>query len=108
MKIESNQEISIISKYDDYQQIEQELGIDLVTFVKALKYEIHKIVNGKVEQSSYDVKPMFWQNEWYFIFNEQYGYDDDFSYHKELVKVKDFGITWTIKEKLENETKKIN
>ena len=91
----------IINKLGAREDIEDELGIDLVTFVKALKYEIHKIVNGEIEPSSYDVKPMFWKDEWYFIFNEQYGYD--LSYHHELVKVKDFGITWTIKEELEND-----
>lgn len=74
-----------------YKDIEDELGIDLITLIKALKNGIHK---KDYLDCCYDCKLRFMEGEWYLA--QQF--DENYSY---IVKTKDYGKTWTLtKEEL--------
>ena len=73
------------------EDIEEELGIDLITLFKALKNGIYKKGEHNI---CFDTKLRFMKNEFYLAqpFDENYQY---------IVKTKDYGKTWALtKEEL--------
>ena len=68
------------------EDIEDELGIDLITLYKALKNGIYK---KDCLDCCYDTKLRFMKGEWYLAqpFDENYTY---------IVKTKDYGKTWAL------------
>ena len=114
--IEIRTALEKLSKIED---IEEELGIDLITLFKALKqkevyiresfcqevlghWEINKTLLIYLDyvgdnEAYYD----FINKEWVLTFTE---WENGFDYHEMLVRLKDYGKTWALtKEELENE-----
>lgn len=74
------------------EDIEDELGVDLITLLKALKNGIHK---KDYLDCCYDCKLRFMKDDWYLA----QPFDENYSY---IVKTKDYGKTWALtKEELE-------
>ena len=114
--IEIRTALEKLSKLED---IEEELGIDLITLFKALKQEEVYIREGFCQEvwgqweinktlpiylyyvgdnEAYDD---FINKEWVLTFTE---WEKGFDYHEMLVRLKDYGKTWALnKEELENE-----
>ena len=114
--IEIRTALEKLSKIED---IEEELGIDLITLFKALKqkevyiresfcqevwghWEINKTLliylDYVGDNEAYDD---FINKEWVLTFTE---WENGFDYHEMLVRLKDYGKTWALtKEELENE-----
>lgn len=82
----------VLTKLGLLEDIEEEIGIDLITLYKALKNGIYK---KDCLDCCYDTKLRFMKGEWYLAqpFDENYTY---------IVKTKDYGKTWALtKEELE-------
>lgn len=79
----------IITKLGQLEDIEDELGIDLITLFKALKNGIYKKGEDNI---CFDTKLRFMKNEFYLAqpFDENYQY---------IVKTKDYGKTWALTKK---------
>ena len=83
------------AKLADLEDIEDELGIDLITLFKALKQKfIYNKVKIKIELLGLHIK----SNELYL-----YGFVEDTT-HAVYLSLKDYGKTWALsKEELEND-----
>lgn len=85
--------LEIMQENKKYKEIEEELGIDLITLEKALKYGVYTIhSNGK------KIYPCL-------TYNGAVGYILDFKYEQEAQYIlSDYGKTFALtKEELENE-----
>lgn len=97
---------AIVNKLGAVEDIEQELGINLVTLFKALKNgfyakEIHCFKNGERETIEYFNSPEI------RLFDEWYIYYSCDNYHTIAYKMADYGKTWALtREELENEKKR--
>ena len=110
--IEEGAITSCSNKLGPLEKIEEEYGIDLITFHKALRDGIwsreHLHYPNKYSRQTrpFDVKPIFWDGEWWFEFNprswgsgDQYGPAHIFW---DRVKIKDEGVTWSLNKSAVN------
>jgi len=84
-----------INKIGELEDIEEELGIDLITFIKALKNGVCYFTNGKQLASDYV----------YLIDNymsvgtrEQLSYSFITAFEKQILSFNDYGKTWALTE----------
>lgn len=110
-------ERDIVSKLGQIEDIEEELGIDVVTLVKALKngiytydYDLHKKINEKVNiiHCSCDLDINIYQELRLLPILKKECYRKGYHYIKPIalgmVSLKEYGKTWALtKEELENE-----
>ena len=81
-----------------YKDLEEELGIDLITLFKALKNGIYVDLNGFVKLIAInDLSLKFYIKRWYL------GFYHSLNGGTFYVDLKDYKKTWWLKEDLENE-----
>ena len=104
--IKDNQKLKD-KKLCDLEDIEEELGIDLITLFKALKNGIYRI--GINVYGDYDDNfDKVWYGECELDIEDKTLYEiSDISFEPVYpVKLKDYGVTWSLKkEDLENENR---
>ena len=95
----------VLTKLKHYEDIEEELGIDLITLFKALKDKqvifkhIYGLKKPKIYLETHKIAGLLFDGKNYDLWLYDNGYGDEF-----YVYTKDYGKTWAlIKEKLEND-----
>lgn len=100
---EINEMTDVFNKLGQLEDIEEELGIDLVILFKALKYGVYYFTNGTQLTRDY-----VWLISNYVSggFHEKLSYSFITAFEKQSLLFNDYGKTWAItKEELENESR---
>lgn len=98
---ELNEMTDVFNKLGQLEDIEEELGIELITFFKALKYGVYYFTNGKQLIKDYV----------YLMDNymgggprEKLSYSFFTAFAKQILLFNDYGKTWALtREELEND-----
>ena len=95
----------VLTKLKHYEDIEEELGIDLITLFKALKdrqvifKHIYGLKKPKIYLETHKIAGLLFDGKNYGLWLYDNGYGDEF-----CVYTKDYGKTWALtKEELEND-----
>ena len=75
-----------INKLGKLEDLEEELGVDLITLFKALRNGVFVVGDDYLIYEDYIKKIDYWPGSWTFITNEQ-----DLE-----VRLEDYGVTWAL------------